>query len=135
MERPDIRWKQRFSNFERALGLLEEALADGPGRLNDLEKEGAVQRFEYTLELAWKTLKDFLEESGYRLEPVTPRAVVKQASEAGLLREGRVWMKMLELRNLLSHTYDQGIFEDAVATIGDDFLPALRAFHGKLKDA
>ena len=61
---PDIRWQQRFDNFDRALGLLREALANGPGALNQLEKEGVVQRFEYTLELAWKTIKDYLEESG-----------------------------------------------------------------------
>ena len=61
---PDIRWQQRFDNFDRALGLLREALANGPAALNQLEKEGVVQRFEYTLELAWKTIKDYLEESG-----------------------------------------------------------------------
>ncbi len=60
---PDIRWQQRFDNFDRALGLLREALANGPAALNQLEKEGVVQRFEYTLELAWKTIKDYLEES------------------------------------------------------------------------
>lgn len=61
---PDIRWQQRFDNFDRALGLLREALANGPAALNQLEKEGVVQRFEYTLELAWKTIKDYLEGSG-----------------------------------------------------------------------
>jgi hypothetical protein len=61
---PDIRWQQRFDNFDRALGLLREALANGPAALNQLEKEGVVQRFEYTLELEWETIKDYLEESG-----------------------------------------------------------------------
>lgn len=61
---PDIRWQQRFDNFDRALGLLREALANGPAALNQLEKEGVVQRFEYTLEPAWKTIKDSLEKSG-----------------------------------------------------------------------
>ena len=61
---PDIRWQQRFDNFDRALGLLREALANGPAALNQLEKEGVVQRFEYTLDLAWKTIEDYLEESG-----------------------------------------------------------------------
>ena len=61
---PDIRWQQRFDNFDRALGLLREALANGPAALNQLEKQGVVQRFEYTSELAWKTIEDYLEESG-----------------------------------------------------------------------
>lgn len=130
---PDVRWKQRFSNFERALGLLGEAFAGDPENLSDLEKEGAVQRFEYTLELAWKTLKDFLEDAGYVLDPVTPRSVVKQANAAGLLPDGRVWMEMLDLRNLLSHTYDSSVFERSVGIIGSVFLPALQSLHGRLK--
>ena len=68
---PDIRWQQRFDNFDRALGLLREALANGPAALNQLEKEGVVQRFEYTLELAWKTIKDYLEESGCQSARIT----------------------------------------------------------------
>ena len=79
----DIRWEQRFENFTRALGLLRDALARGPGPLNQLEKEGVVQRFEYTLELAWKTIKDYLEASGVVLSAVTPRQVVKDVLPPG----------------------------------------------------
>src|SRR5688572_20757361 len=70
----DIRWRQRLQNYSRALSLLRGALANGPGALNDLEKEGTVQRFEYTVELAWKTLKDYLEFSGVQLVSVTPKS-------------------------------------------------------------
>jgi len=55
-----IRWRQRFENFERAFLLLREAFEKDPAAMSDLEKEGAIQRFEYTFELAWKTLKDYL---------------------------------------------------------------------------
>jgi len=79
---PDIRWQQRLQNFERALALLSEAMEGGPAALNQLEKEGAVQRFEYTLELAWKTLKDYLEASGIVLNAITPRQVIKDAFAA-----------------------------------------------------
>lgn len=72
---PDIRWQQRFENFDRALTLLQDALAAGPAVLNQLEKEGVVQRFEYTLEPAWKTVRDFLEKSGVVLMAITPRQV------------------------------------------------------------
>ena len=68
---PDIRWKQRFQNFDRGFALLRQAMEHGPSALNQLEKEGAIQRFEYYFELAWKTLKDFLEEGGLSISPVT----------------------------------------------------------------
>lgn len=74
---PDIRWRQRLQNYSRAVSLLRSALENAPSALNDLEKEGAVQRFEYTVELAWKSLKDYLELSGTQLLSVTPRSVLK----------------------------------------------------------
>lgn len=78
----DIRWKQRYENFSKASELLDDALKNGPGSLNQLEREGVIQRFEYTFELAWKTVKDYLENAGVVLKkrprekyssPLTPR--------------------------------------------------------------
>lgn len=123
---PDVRWQQRFQNFDRALALLEDALRRGPAALNQLEKEGAVQRFEYTLELAWKTLKDYLEESGLVLSAVTPRQVIKDAFAAKILMDGQTWIDMIDHRNLLSHTYDPVNFEAAVEAIHARYLTALR---------
>ena len=80
----DIRWQQRFHNFDRAFVLLREALERKPEALSMLEKEGVVQRFEYTFELAWKTLKDYLEASGLVISPVTPRQVIKEAFVSSL---------------------------------------------------
>lgn len=71
----DIRWQQRLSNFERALALLRAALIDGPAALNQLEKEGVIQRFEYCFELAWKTTKDYMEANGFVFAVVMPRQV------------------------------------------------------------
>ena len=73
---PDIRWKQRFQNFQKAFMLLHEALEHGPSELSLLEKEGVIQRFEYSFELALKTVKDFLEDGGLVITPVTPRQVL-----------------------------------------------------------
>jgi nucleotidyltransferase substrate binding protein (TIGR01987 family) len=131
---PDIRWKQRFQNFDRACGLLREALARGPSVLSVLEKEGAIQRFEYTFELAWKTIKDYLEEGGLVISPVTPRQVLKDAFAAKVLTDGQVWINMLDNRNLLSHTYNVLIFDKAVNAIAAHYLPAmeeLREFFAK----
>ena len=126
---PDIRWKQRFQNFDRAYLLLRLALEHGPGALNQLEKEGVVQRFEYSFELAWKTVKDFLEASGIVFATITPRHVLKEAFTAKLIADGQVWVDMLDQRNLLSHTYDFRSFEKAVAAIGTRYLPAMTALH------
>lgn len=78
----DIPWIQSLAGFDRALTLLDEALVRGMDTLNDLEKEGTVQRFMVALELAWKTLKDCLEHEGEQVRPATPRSVVKQALAA-----------------------------------------------------
>jgi nucleotidyltransferase substrate binding protein (TIGR01987 family) len=100
----DIRWKQRFDNFDRAFVLLREVCDRGVTSLSQLEKEGAIQRFEVAFELAWKTLKDYLEESGMVVNPVTPRNVIKEAFAAKLLEDAQVWIDMMLHRNLLSHT-------------------------------
>lgn len=125
----DIRWKQRFENFDRAYGLLRDALSGGPERLSLLEKEGVVQRFEYSCELAWKTLKDWLEASGIVLPQITPRQVIKEGFAAKVVSDGSVWLDMLNHRNLLSHTYDRSVFEMAVEAIASRYLPAMTELH------
>ena len=124
----DIRWKQRFQNFDRAFVLLREALSDGR-QLSMLEKEGVIQRFEYSYELAWKTLKDYLEAGGVVISPVTPRQVIKEAFAAKIIADGQVWINMLDQRNLLSHTYDVSVFETAVKAIAGHYLPAMGQLH------
>lgn len=79
----DIRWKQRFQNFDRAIALLGEPIERGIETLSALEKEGMIQRFEFALELAWKTLKDYMEHEGSVIVPITPRNVFKEALPPG----------------------------------------------------
>lgn len=126
---PDLRWKQRFQNFDRAYQLLREAMARGPAALNQLEKEGAIQRFEYCFELGWKTLKDLLEADGFVIVTITPKQVIKDAFVARVITDGQVWMDMLLHRNLLSHTYDAVKFEEAVQAIQARYLEALGSLH------
>lgn len=129
----DIRWRQRFQNFDRALTLLREAVEIPPERLSTLEKEGMVRRFEFVLELAWKTLKDFLEYNGVVITPpVSPRTVVKDAFAAKILTDGQVWIDMIDHRNLLSHTYEEQTFEEAVPAIRERYFPAIGELHAKL---
>ena len=125
----DIRWQQRLMNFERALRLLRVALCNGPDALNQLEKEGVIQRFEYCFELAWKTTKDYMEASGVVFDVVMPRQVIKDAFAAKVLNDGATWIAMLDHRNLLSHTYNPVVFEQAVAAIHQRYLPQLEQLH------
>lgn len=129
---PDIRWQQRFENYEKALRLLREALARVES-LSDLEKEGTIQRFEFTVELAWKTLKDYLEYSGVVLSPNTPKNVVKQAFTARIIGDGQIWVDMLDCRNSLAHTYDEAVVDRAVREMADRYLVGLQELHDFLK--
>ncbi|MBX3730169.1 MAG: nucleotidyltransferase substrate binding protein [Candidatus Sumerlaeia bacterium] len=122
---PDTRWKQRFDNLDRACGLLHEVVARGVDELSPLEKEGAIHRFEYTFELAWKTLLDYMEEAGIRVVPVAPRHVLKEAFAAGIIKDGKLWIDMLDQRNLLTHRYDSAVFDTSLPVIAARYYPAL----------
>ncbi|MGD9825736.1 nucleotidyltransferase substrate binding protein [Desulfobacter sp.] len=126
----DIRWKQRFQNFDRAFILLRSALEDQPlDQLSDLEQEGVIQRFAYSYELAWKTMKDYLEDNGVVISPVTPRNVIKEAFAAGLIKEGQIWVDMMLHRNLLSHTYDFSNFKKVLEAVDNFYLSTLGDLH------
>jgi len=131
---PDIRWKQRFQNFDRAFILLRDALEKGSDSLNQLEKEGVIQRFEFSFELAWKTLKDYMEEDGFLFATITPRQVLKDAFAAKILTDGQVWIDMLDHRNLLSHTYNLVKFEEAVKAVHNRYLDAFDQLHEFLQE-
>ena len=117
--------KERFQSFENGLALLRQALARGPAALNPLEKEGAIRRFEYCLDLAWKAAKEFLEDSGLRIAPVTPREVLRQAAAAGVLAEGQVWIDMLDHRNLIGHNYDGVVLAEVSEALSARYFPAM----------
>ena len=126
----DIRWKQRFKNYRRAFALLRGALEDrGMADFSDLEKEGIIQRFEYTFELAWKTFKDYLNFSGVIVEEATPRKIIKQCTASGIFKSAGInpdaYMNMMLDRNLLSHTYDFEQFEQALVRIKGQYLAEL----------
>ncbi len=118
----DIRWQQRFTNFKKAFVLYESAVKANV--TSKLEKEGVIQRFEYTFELAWKTLRDYMRFGG--IETDLPRDVIKQAFANRLITDGAVWIEMLESRNVMSHTYDEKSFELVYAKITHGYYPAIK---------
>ena len=132
MNEQDIRWQQRFHNFQRAFLLLREAMENDMDSLSQLEKEGIIQRFEYTLELAWKVLKDKMEYDGIILDRISPKEVIRQAYNAKYIQETETWFRMIGDRNLMSHTCDIAKFEAVIASIDDSYLPLLEEWYGEL---
>lgn len=125
-----LRWRDRFENFARAYRLLREAVEMAEERpLSTLEKEGLVQRFEYTWELAWKVLRDYLAAEGIVLSTVTPRSVLRAAFAAGVIADGDTWLAALDARNKMAHVYSQEAFEKVVQEIRDRYLAVLDGLH------
>lgn len=120
MDPQDIRWKQRFQNYQKALTQLTRFVEHGD--LNEMEEQGLIQAFEYTFELAWKTLQDFLEEKAGYLNIRGPRPVLMKAFQDGYLHDGEKWMNMLLDRNRTSHTYNEDIAREIVRSVQDDYL-------------
>jgi nucleotidyltransferase substrate binding protein (TIGR01987 family) len=124
----DIRWKQRFQNYGKALMLLEEAVDANRAAERELIKAGIIQYFEFTHELAWKVMKDFLEYEGMT-GIVGSRSATREAFNKGLIEEGQAWMDMLETRNITVHAYDPLIITEAFEQIVNINVVLLRKFH------
>ena len=119
----DIRWKQRFNNYIKALQNLREAVELSQTRtLSNLEQQGLIQSFEFTHELAWNVLKDYLENKGI-VGLVGSKDASREAFKNELIEQGEVWMDMIKARNLSSHTYDPEVAQKIVDDILQHFYP------------
>ncbi len=119
----DIRWIQRFSNYKKALVQLEAAVKISIERqLSDLEKQGMIQCFEYTHELAWNTLKNYLEYQGNNSIKGS-RDATREAFKVELISDGEAWMDMIKSRNQSSHTYNEETAHDIVTAIINTYYP------------
>lgn len=120
----DIRWKQRFDNYRRAFLTLRRGVELASQRgLSELEQQGLVQGFEFTHELAWNVLKDYLEETGVS-GIIGSKGATREAFRNGLIDDGEAWMEMIKARNLSSHTYNQETVDEVVEKILTLFYPA-----------
>jgi nucleotidyltransferase substrate binding protein (TIGR01987 family) len=123
----DIRWKQRLHNFNNALRTLTEASALAQQRpLTQLEMQGLIQGFEFTHELAWNVLKDYLESKGYS-GLIGSRDATRTAFKNELIADGEVWMDMIKDRNQTTHTYNLKVAERIAQDILQRFYPAFTA--------
>ncbi|SDD75088.1 nucleotidyltransferase substrate binding protein, HI0074 family [Algoriphagus faecimaris] len=123
MKNEDIRWKQRFSNFSKVMGHLENALQIPEPDM--VQKAGIIQFFEMSFELAWNLVKDYLEEQGF-VDIRSPRAALKKAFEVNLLENGHDWMDLLQDRNLTAHTYDEQKSTEMKKLIQEKYFPILK---------
>jgi nucleotidyltransferase substrate binding protein (TIGR01987 family) len=126
----DVRWQQRFSNFGKALAQLRKFVAQDV--LNELESLGLIQCFEYTHELAWKTLKDFLESKG-NASLFGSRDVTRAAFSLELIADGESWMAMIVDRNRTSHTYNSETAQAIVSNIKGIYFQLFESLETKLK--
>lgn len=126
---PDVRWRQRFANFRRALEQLE-SFFDPPPR-NEREQQGLIKAFEYSFELGWNSLRDLLLDRGYT-NLIGSRDTLRRAFQLGLIDDGEGWMQMIQDRNLTSHTYNQAKAEQIAAHIQERYLHCFRALRQRL---
>lgn len=133
MTKDKKRWQYRFDNYKRSYFLLAEAVeSNRQEQLSQLAQEGIIQRFEYCTELAWKTIKDYLEDQNVVLPQITPRAVLKEAIASKLLTRGQDWMDVLDARNAMSHTYDFKKFTQVIEEITQKYLACFGELYEKL---
>ena len=128
-ELKEIRWKQRFENFNKSYTLLDKYSKKED--LSELEQAGIIQFFEMTFELGWKVLKDYLESEGYIVK--SPRETIKQAFQIGLINDGYIWMEALTVMNLTTHTYDENLVNKLISDIIKIYFPELKLLHERLE--
>jgi len=116
----DIRWLQRLANYRKALAQLQKFVEKE--ELSELEEQGLIKAFEYTYELAWHTLKDFLEYQDHT-EIYGYRDAIRKAHELDLISPGETWMDMLESRNRTSHSYNEEVAQQISQAVRHDYYP------------
>jgi nucleotidyltransferase substrate binding protein (TIGR01987 family) len=127
----DSRWLQRFQNLEKAFREFNSACS--LEHYSKLERSGLIQTFEYTFELAWKTLQDLLLSRGYE-GILGPRPVIEQAFQDGIVEDGEAWAKMLLSRNLTVHTYNEKTAEELAGLIKSLYYPIIATLVEKLSE-
>lgn len=129
----DIRWIQRLSQFDLELGQLKSGVEIWQKReLSDLEKQGLIKSFKYSHELAWNVMKDFFEYQG-NFKIMGSRDATKEAFSKGLIQDGQTWMKMIESRNLTSHTYNQETAKEILQKICHSYFQLFLSFQTSMK--
>ena len=127
----EIRWKQRFENFDKSYKLLKK-YSHKP-ITTELERAGIIQFFEMTFELAWKTMKDFLEYNGISENIGSPREILRRAFESHLIEDGEEWINMMLARNSLSHLYNEETSRKIYKEIKENYIKLLEKLNQRFE--
>ncbi|MBQ3670551.1 MAG: nucleotidyltransferase substrate binding protein [Treponema sp.] len=132
----DVRWKQRFENYKKALAVLRRGLESvSPEKeVDEFQKLGIIQAFEFTQELSWKVMKDFITNSGGGEKIYGSKDAVRQAFNRSLISDGETWMDMIDSRNESSHLYDETTSDKIFSKISSLYLPCFSALEKTLSD-
>lgn len=125
------RFEERRKEFSNAVQRLKEALEE---KENDIIIDGVLHRFEFTFELAWKTMKDYLEYIGVIEKTGSPREIIKSAFEYGMIEDGEAWIKMMLARNSLSHLYDEAKSREVYQDIKNVYFELLKQLKEKFNE-
>ena len=129
----ELRWKQRFVNFENAYNVIARAIERNKLTPNDeMVKMALIQAFEFTFELAWKTMKDYLESEGFD-KMAGSKDVIRTAFQAELIEDAEAWLNCIEKRNTASHTYDEEVLSQGVVFVSNDYFPLVTKLYTELK--
>jgi nucleotidyltransferase substrate binding protein (TIGR01987 family) len=126
----DVRWQQRFANYRKALAQLEKFILKG--ELSELEEQGLIKAFEYTYELAWNTMKDYLDYQGI-LDVAGSRDTIREAFKINLISNGEEWMDMLVSRNLTSHSYNEDTADQIASAVVNTYFNLFKTLEAKLE--
>ncbi|MDB5146116.1 MAG: nucleotidyltransferase substrate-binding protein family [Mucilaginibacter sp.] len=126
----DIRWLQRFSNYQKVLSQPEKFVIKGD--LSDMEEQGFIKAFQYTYELAWATLKDYLEYQGI-FNITGSKDAIREAYKKNLIDKGEEWMKMIVSRNLTSHSYNEDTADEIASAVLNEYFDLFKSLELKLK--
>ena len=127
------RWSEKIKDLENAVSRLDEAIKDSKKIELSTLKDGVIQRFEFTLELSWKILKTYLVNEGIDCVN-TPKSVVREAYKAGIIKNGEIWIEMIDDRNLTSHIYSQSMADDIYLRIIKKYFKELELLFHYLKE-
>jgi len=122
MDKKDIRWKQRFSNYNKALSNLHGVIDDyRQGDMSVVEKVGMIKFFEMAYELAWLTMKDYYEEQG-EANIQGSKDAIRLGFKRGLITNGESWLDMVKSRRLSVHTYDESTADEIAEKISNTYI-------------
>ncbi|WP_320045970.1 nucleotidyltransferase substrate binding protein [uncultured Ilyobacter sp.] len=127
------RWDERLSDYRNALERLKEAIEESKVINSSTVRDGVIQRFEFTLELSWKLMKYFLNSEGIT-EAVAPRSTIRSGFSNGIIEDAKLWIDMIEDRNLTTHTYSQSVSDEIYEKIISSYYRELEVFYLNIKD-